>query len=587
MWFSFMLRRPKSRRNAGCPRTSIIPRFEILEGRTLPSTLTVLNTLDKGAGSLRDAITNAKSGDTIVFASSLAGQTIVLTSDQLTINNSLDIEGPGAGLLTVSGNDTNRVFDINEGLAVTIAGLTITHGRAVGGNGNPGGAGGGGAILNVGSTVSLANDVFSANVSLGNSDGPKGGAIANFGTGSLTVTDSTFINNLADGRIKKGQFAEGGAIFSTRDGPSITAIRCTFIGNEAIGGDGGVLATGQFAIGAASGGALHIEGASTLTVKDSVFLGNEAIGGNGGSAAKGSNQGAYVVDSGEGGAIVNHDGGTLVISGSTFMTNEAIGGSNASGAAVPLGFLSVGLGGGLDTEGPTTITDSTFVGNEALGGSGNTGGSGTGVLLVGAGFGGGLDNESFGFAAPLTISNCTFTNNQAVGGAANTGGLLPGDGWGGGISNFNWVTATVTASIFTSNQAIGGAGGAGGNGADGLGGALANVLGASLTVSGCTLTGNQALGGAGGSGANGGNGHGGGVYSDSQSTLTVTGTTITSNSAIGGAAGSGGIAGQGMGGGVYFATGGVVCLDQYTVSNIEGNTASTSNNDIFGVFTIC
>jgi hypothetical protein len=31
----------------------------------------------------------------------------------------------------------------------------------------------------------------------------------------------------------------------------------------------------------------------------------------------------------------------------------------------------------------------------------------------------------------------------------------------------------------------------------------------------------------------------------------------------------------------------LVRLDQYTVSNIEGNTASTSNNDIFGVFTIC
>jgi hypothetical protein len=587
MWFSFMLRRPKTRRNPGRPRTSIILRVEILEDRTLPSTLTVLNTLDKGAGSLRDAITNAKSGDTIVFASSLAGQTIILTSDQLTINSSLDIEGPGAGLLTVSGNDTNRVFDINEGLAVTIAGLTITHGRAVGGNGNPGGAGGGGAILNVGSTVSLANDVFSANVSLGNSNGPKGGAIANFGTGSLTVTDSTFINNLADGRIKKGQFAEGGAIFSTRDGPSITAIRCTFTGNEAIGGDGGVLAAGQFAIGAASGGALHIEGASTLTVNDSVFVGNEAIGGNGGSASKGSNFGAYVVDSGEGGAIVNHDGGTLVISGSTFMANEAIGGSNASGAAIPLGFLSVGVGGGLDTEGPTTITNSTFVGNEALGGSGNTGGSGTGVLLVGAGYGGGLDNESFHFAVPLTVSKCTFTNNQAVGGAANTGGFLPGDGWGGGISNFKGVTATVTASTFNGNQAIGGAGGAGGNGADGLGGGLANILGSTLTVSGSTLSGNQATGGAGGVGGSGGKGFGGGLYNDGPSTLTVTTSTITKNQATGGAAGAGGTSGQGIGGGAYFASGGVVCLDAATVADILGNTASTSNNDVFGNFTIC
>jgi hypothetical protein len=29
------------------------------------------------------------------------------------------------------------------------------------------------------------------------------------------------------------------------------------------------------------------------------------------------------------------------------------------------------------------------------------------------------------------------------------------------------------------------------------------------------------------------------------------------------------------------------CLDQFTVSNIDGNTASTSNDDIFGSYTIC
>src|SRR5207237_5877675 len=107
------------------------------------ATFTVTNANDKGSGSLRDAITNAKSGDTIVFAPSLIGQTITLTSDQLTINKSLDIEGPGASLLSISGNDTNRIFSINEGIAVTVNGLTITHGRAVGGNG--------GAILNASS----------------------------------------------------------------------------------------------------------------------------------------------------------------------------------------------------------------------------------------------------------------------------------------------------------------------------------------------------------------------------------------------------------------------------------------------------
>src|SRR5438874_10454518 len=130
MFLVFM--RNRRQKPAVSRQQRFLPQLEILEDRTVPSTLTVLNNLDKGAGSLRDAITNAKSGDTIVFASRLDGQTITLTSDQLTINKSLDIEGPGASLLAISGNDTNRVFNINEGLTVTIAGLTISHGRAKG-----------------------------------------------------------------------------------------------------------------------------------------------------------------------------------------------------------------------------------------------------------------------------------------------------------------------------------------------------------------------------------------------------------------------------------------------------------------------
>jgi hypothetical protein len=62
---------------------------------------------------------------------------------------------------------------------------------------------------------------------------------------------------------------------------------------------------------------------------------------------------------------------------------------------------------------------------------------------------------------------------------------------------------------------------------------------------------------------------------------------VTGNSATGGAPGSSGSAGLGVGGGAYFATGGVVCLDLFTSINITGNTASTSNNDIFGAFNLC
>jgi hypothetical protein len=91
-----------------------------------------------------------------LFVSPFGGriETITLTSDQITINESLDIEGPGASLLAISGNDANRGFDICEGLTVTIAGLMISHGRAGGSNGS-------GGILNVGSALDLANDAFS------------------------------------------------------------------------------------------------------------------------------------------------------------------------------------------------------------------------------------------------------------------------------------------------------------------------------------------------------------------------------------------------------------------------------------------
>src|SRR5262249_27024072 len=115
---------------------SFLPRLEFLEDRSTPSTLTVLNNLDSGAGSLRAAIAAAHNGDTVVFASSLSGATITLTSGEPAINERLDIEGFGAANLTVSGNDDSRVFDVVKSTAnVTIAGLTIAHGAAVQGAG--------------------------------------------------------------------------------------------------------------------------------------------------------------------------------------------------------------------------------------------------------------------------------------------------------------------------------------------------------------------------------------------------------------------------------------------------------------------
>jgi hypothetical protein len=589
MWFTSLLpslparagHRPQTARHRA--RHRFVPRLEVLEDRTVPSTLTVLNNLDKGAGSLRDAITKASSGDTVVFDPSLNGQTITLTSDQLSINKNLDIEGPGASLLAISGNGTNRVFDVPQGNSVTIAGLTITRGL---GNG----VAGGGGVLVVGSTLALTNDVLSDN----QADFPGrqhafGGALFN-GTGAnTTVSGCTFRDNVANGQGSENGYAFGGAI--DNGGNGLTVQYSTFIGNKAIGGNGVVGTPGQPNCGVAQGGAIESEGTAntSLTVTHCTFSGNMAIAGNGGS---GGNSSGILVDIALGGAI--HEAlGTLVVSGSTFTNNQALGGSNATGGAASSGYVGLAAGGALATAfGTATITGSTFDCNLAQGGSGNSGGSGS--LSLGWGTGGAIGD--FFAGTTLAVSNVTFRNNQAVGGAGNGSGLLSGDGLGGGFANVAGATATLSTCTFTGNQATGGVGGSGANGSDGLGGALANImgltltgniLGSTLTVGDCTLTGNMATGGAGAAGGNGGNGFGGGIYNDGQSNLTVTGTGITGNEATGGAAGTGGSAGQGIGGGVYFASGGVGCLDAYTVAKILSNFASTSNKDVFGSYTTC
>jgi hypothetical protein len=597
MWFSQNSpeRRPRLPRAARAfvpRRHHFHPRLEGLEGRTVLSTLTVLNALDKGAGSLRDTITNAKSGDTIAFAPSLDGQSITLTSDQLTINKSLDIEGPGAGLLAISGNDTNRVFNINEGLTVTIAGLTITHGRAGGATAT---TGGGGGIMNVGSTVSLANDVLSYNVDVGGASGARGGAVSNVHAGAvLTVNDSTFTGNLADGRAKGRAFGEGGAIYNGGDGSLVDILRCAFSGNQAFAGNGLVATSASIEAGEANGGAIHNEGASSLTVQDSTFVGNQAIGGSGGSVQKGL--GSYVLDGASGGAIADDDAtGPLVISGCTFSYNLALGGSSGTGAGGQ-GVVGVGGGGALGIIGPATVTGSTFDRNQAVGGSGNVGFGGATVL--GRGVGGAIQSVTFeGTPSSLTVSGCTFTANQAKGGNRNAGTAFVNEGLGGAIDNGRGAMAAVTGSAFSGNQAKGGQGASGQNGGNGLGGALSNFGGSTLTVSSSTLSGNSATGGAGGAGASGGDGFGGGIFNDGLSilpanfgtptSLTVLGTLIIGNQANGGAAGSGGSTGLGEGGGLYLTNGGIACLDLFTSANVVGNTASTSSNDIFGVYTIC
>ena len=114
---------------------------EFFQGDLIVSSATdiVDNDFSSGQLSLREAvlIANARNGaDTITFDATLNGQTITLTDDALTgelqVSESVDIVGPGAENLTVSGNNITGIFwfgDESGASTFNVSGLTLTQGN--------------------------------------------------------------------------------------------------------------------------------------------------------------------------------------------------------------------------------------------------------------------------------------------------------------------------------------------------------------------------------------------------------------------------------------------------------------------------
>jgi hypothetical protein len=221
----------------------------------LPPQITVTNSNDSGAGSLRQTIIDACVGATISFDMTPGHVTspITLTSGELGINKNLTITGPGANLMTVDGNHASRVFNVGSGTA-TISGLTIANGTATGGFQTRGG----GILISSGVALTLIDNTLSGN----SANGPTnsfGGAIDNSGT--LTLTNSTLSGNSATG----GANADfGGAIFNSG---TATVINSTLSGNIATGGS-----TSNF------GGAIF-NNQGTVTLTNSTVSNNSATGG--------------------------------------------------------------------------------------------------------------------------------------------------------------------------------------------------------------------------------------------------------------------------------------------------------------------
>jgi CSLREA domain-containing protein len=231
---------------------------------------TVNSLADNGGGAattLREAITAANNGggnDRILFQSGLTG-TITLNGTPLpTVDEPLQIVGPGAGVLTVSGGNSSRILYLNATPAddVTISGLRLTAGKP--------GSGAGGAISDSGANLIVRNSTISGNTATG------GAAVYSFNA-AVTIQDSILSGNDALG-------GTGGAV-NSNGGGATTIQRSTVTGNKSASA-GGVYSFGEAA-----------------TISDSTISGNTATGGTGGA--------------------VNSNGGPLAVRDSTISGNSA------------------------------------------------------------------------------------------------------------------------------------------------------------------------------------------------------------------------------------------------------------------------
>jgi hypothetical protein len=87
----------------------------------------VANNNDLGAGSLRAIIDCAPSGSTITFAPGMTGMTIVLLTGEIDINKNLTIIGLGSNNLTLSGNNSTRIFHVLPGYTLTLQDMALKN----------------------------------------------------------------------------------------------------------------------------------------------------------------------------------------------------------------------------------------------------------------------------------------------------------------------------------------------------------------------------------------------------------------------------------------------------------------------------
>jgi len=374
----------------------------------LPSvakTISVTNTNDAGAGSLRQAIATAVNNDTIKFNLQLPA--IISLNSPLTIGTNITISGPGAASgvtptsgpppfvqlpLVIAGSGSIQDFIINAGANVEITGMSIVGGNA--------GSGNGGGISNAGELVLIG-------VSLVNNTAAWGGGI--FNTGKLFVFDSAIGNNQASKVFTGNDFndftrsgrARGGAIYNLGEDPSLPAFvsltNTSIIANQA-GSPGQLAGAPHLSTNGDGSGIYNDQGTMSLT-----------------NCMVWQNEGDF------GGGIFNSVAATLTLSGTTVYDNFGVAGAglynNGAVTATNSTFYqnhAVWYGGGIyqfvgyqNIPGSLALVSSTIAHNEA---------DGTDSFVIGGGgiFGGYVSFKNSVIAEHGVYGNCAQTNIVGV-----------------------------------------------------------------------------------------------------------------------------------------------------------------------------
>jgi len=288
----------------------------------------VVNCLDHGAGSLRQAIIDNTSSAPIDLTQ-LACSRITLTSGSINVQRAQLIQGPGAALLEIDGAHLDRVFTQTSTQPLALYGMTVQNGYTD--------SFGGGCVYTAGALQLKDTVIRNCRVSdVASASTVKGGGVLVHG--ALTAFDSAIIDN--ENYSSLGNAFGGGAAV---DG--VAVLDHSTISGNVVSNGGNIAAVGGIDVG------------GVLTMTYSTIAGNRA---SGLPASPGSIGGLRAF----GGATITHStissnsaGGTTgglrlyALTAANSIVNSTISGNSAGGV------------GGLYASGNTSIKNSTIAFN--------------------------------------------------------------------------------------------------------------------------------------------------------------------------------------------------------------------------------